>query len=115
MTVSVNGFNENTLTFVKADTVEIKKGDLVKLTDNYTVSPCASGDEFVGVCVNVNGSTVAVQVSGYVKMPYATGTYKVGYMGIGAHSNNKVVANASAKKVLVVEKDAEANEIGFIF
>lgn len=115
MTVSVNGFNEKILTFVKASDVEIKKGDLVKLTDNYTVSPCASGDEFAGVCVNVNGNVVGVQVSGFAKLPYTSGQFTVGYMNIAAGSANTVSVKSSGKKVLVVENNTGTTEIGVIF
>jgi len=71
MNIGFNGFCENTVTFEADETV--RKGSLVKIINDNTVSACESGDKVCGVCVNVREGYAAVQLNGYAEIPVILG------------------------------------------
>lgn len=109
MNINFNGYSENAVTFLTTDGVE--KNMLVKVTSNGTVAPCASGDTFCGVCVDVRGGYATVVTSGYVNMP-ANKTIAVGYQKLSASSATAVTSGTSGREYLVVESDTTS--VGFI-
>jgi len=111
MNLDFKGFNENVATFVAEESV--KAGDLVTVSDNYTVAPCADGDEIAGVCVNVRNGYATVQLSGYVEAKAET-KIATGYQNISAIDNTTVKADETAKhSCLVISCDDDMN-VSFI-
>ena len=104
MNVSFQGMDELVLTFKAGSGLE--KGDFVKVTDNGTVGPCASGDVPVGVALNVRNGFAAVQVRGFMEAEY-TGTLGLGWQELGA-DGKKVSAAAGGRRCLVVDRDTAA-------
>ncbi len=99
MNVDFKGFNENVVTFEATSAVE--EGNLVKMNGNFKVAPCAENDNFIGVCVGVRDGYAAVQLSGYVELPF-TGTAAVGMKGIVAGSASGAICIDAGQKRLVV-------------
>ena len=104
MNVSFQGMDELVLTFRAAGGLE--KGDFVKVTDNGTVGPCASGDAPVGVALNVRNGFAAVQVRGFTEAEY-TGTLALGWQEISA-AGKKIAAAAGGRRCLVADRDTAA-------
>lgn len=109
MNVDFKGYGENVATFLAESTV--KEGDLVKVSGNCKVSPCATGDAITGVCVGVRDGYAAVQLSGYVEVP-ATAQIAVGYKGICANNNTTAKTDTNARQYLVIY--STTNTVGFI-
>ena len=104
MNVSFQGMDELVLTF--RATADLEKGDFVKVTDNGTVGPCASGDAPVGVALNVRNGFAAVQVRGFTEAEY-TGTLALGWQEISA-AGKKIAAAAGGRRCLVADRDTAA-------
>lgn len=109
MNINFSGYGENAATFYASSAV--KKGMLVKMSDNGTVAPCASGDNFCGVCVDVRDGYATVVLSGYVKIPAAK-AIAVGYQKISASSANTATSSTTGREYLVI--DADSSSVGFI-
>lgn len=109
MNINFNGYMENAVTFIADAGVE--KNMLVKVSANGTVAPCASGDVFCGVCVDVRDGYATVVTSGYVNMP-ANKAIAVGYQKLSASSANAVTNGTAGREYLVVESDSTS--VGFI-
>lgn len=105
MSVSFKGFKEQVITFKIQGKVE--PGTLVKMCESETVEPCASGDEFIGVAVSVNGNIAAVQTGGYIDLPYSGTAPEVGTTSISALSSTQI-KNSGDMTVKVIKID-EAN------
>ena len=114
MTVSMQGFNKQVATFQRAAksdgtgyTADV--GALVKLSANGTVTDCANGDNFIGVCVGVDGDHCAVQLCGYVRVKLAsTGApTALGYGYLAADGTGCVKELSTGREVLVLEIDGE--------
>ena len=111
MSVSFMGFNEGVLTFEAVSGVAA--GKPVVISGNGKVQAVSSG-AFCGICLNVREGFAAVQLSGYVKVPFS-GSLSVGYQKIGADSSGKVKADATnGREYLVVDVDAAAGTVGII-
>lgn len=113
--ISFEGYNENCLTFNKAEGSAIKKGDFVSLTANGTVTTAAANSDIIGYCADVDGDYVTVQTQGYIKGTLASGdSIALGYTSISVNANQQIVTSTTARKVLVVEVDIPGRTIGFI-
>lgn len=113
MTTNFNGFNEKVLTF-ECDT-EIKAGTPVKITANGKVAAAAAGDRFVGTCIYTRCGFAAVQVEGYVTLPYTSTAPTVNYAKLVADGNGGVKVDATnGSEVVVICVDTSAKTIGFI-
>lgn len=113
--VSFEGYNENCLTFNKAEGSAIKKGDFVSLSGNGTVTVAAANSDIIGYCVDVDGDYVTVQTQGYIKAAPASGeSISLGYTSITVNANQEIIASTNARKVLVVDVDMPGRAIGFI-
>ncbi len=109
MNIGFNGFCDNTVTF-EADAT-VKKGSLLKLIDDNTVSECVAGDKVVGVCVNVREGYAAVKLYGYAELPIE-GVVNVGYQTLSAANGKALKADAKGREYLVVSADTDS--IGII-
>lgn len=113
MSVSFKGINEQVVTFKTED--ELTPGTLVTVSDNGTVSPCAANGKIVGVVVSCRENLAAVQISGYVTLPYSGSAPALGVTAIAAASDTKIKADATnGKLVTVVETDTAALTAGIL-
>ncbi len=109
MSVSLNGFNEMVVTFMHEG---VKKGDLVKMSNENTVSACENGNEFCGICVNAELETAGIQLMGYAETNYSGSTPELGYQYLVADGAGGVKKASNGRKVLVVSRSDST--IGFI-
>ena len=90
MKVSFDGFGENVLTFETQGTITAPAP--VMLTANGKVG--AASGAFCGICTAVRNGYAAVQVKGYVRVPYSGTAPTVGFVKLKA-SDGKAVVDAS--------------------
>ena len=111
--VSFEGIGELAATFYHDNAT---KGKLVALSENYKVKDCTSGEEFIGVCTNVNTLTAQVQLHGYVKLPYTGSTTpSIGYCHLTADENGGVAATSdTGREYLVLDVDTTNAVVGFM-
>ena len=69
--ISFDGIGAVVATFT-AD-AGVKGGQLVKMTGNGSVGPCAAGDAFCGVALEPRAGLAAVLVGGFVTVPSSGG------------------------------------------
>lgn len=87
--VSFEAIGQVAATFYAADGV--KAGQVVKLSADSTVAPCAEGEKFVGVAVtDAKDGCAGVQVAGFAVIPCADETVKAGYVSLAADGNGGV-------------------------
>lgn len=77
----------------------VKGGQVVKVTGNGTVGPCAAGDAFCGVALAPRNGAAAVQVRGFTKVS-RTGQLNLGWVELVADGQGGVKA-AEAPSVTV--------------
>lgn len=113
--ISFEGYNENCLTFNKAEGSAIKKGDFVSLSANGTVTAAAANGDIIGCCADVDGDYVTVQTQGYIKATLGSGdSIALGYTSLTTNANQEIITSSTARKVLVVDVDIPGRTIGFI-
>ena len=111
MKVCFTGFMEQAATFEAAPGVQ--PGLPVSITESGKVSPCAENSIPCGVAVSVHGEYAAVQLAGYVKVPY-TGSVTVGYQKLAANGAGGVTVSDTGRQVLVVDADASSFVCGIL-
>ena len=109
MNVDFKGYGENVATFIA--TSAVKDGDLVKISEYFTVAPCAANDEIAGVCVGVSDGYAAVQLSGYVEVK-SNKKIALGYTSVAAASATQATTSATARKYNVIY--STDTKVGFI-
>lgn len=97
--VSFEGVGAVVATFLAEDGVT--GGQVVKVSANGKVAPCAAGDPFCGVAMEPRKGAAAVQVKGFVKVP-VTGGLDLGWTQVAADGAGGVKAVSGGKEVLVV-------------
>ena len=112
MTTNFNGFNEKVLTF-ECDT-KITAGTPVKLTANGKIAVAGAGDRFIGTCVYTRCGYAAVQVEGYVTLPYTSTAPTINFAKLVADGNGGVKADTNGSEVVAICVDTNAKTIGFI-
>jgi hypothetical protein len=113
MKISLNGFQENVATFEAGSGVTA--GMPVKMTGNGVVGACADEDVFCGVAVSVREGFSAVQLGGYIRVPYSGTTVPVvGYQTLSATADGKVQVSATGRSILVTDVDTAAKVCGII-
>lgn len=112
MELSFMGYGEKAATFAAADGV--MAGMPVKLTADGTVGPCAAGDLFCGAALNVRGGYAAVQLAGYMRLPYDGTAPEAGYQSLAAAATGKIAVNAAGRSLLVIDVDTAAKTCGLI-
>lgn len=110
MNVNFNGYGENVATFI-ANSALTETGVPVKISADGTVTKCASGDVFCGICVGIRDGYATVQLSGYAKVQ-TSAKLTLGYTKIAAGASGKVAASDSGRELLVV--DSTTTEAGII-
>lgn len=112
MKISMKGYGENTATFNTDGIVCVSHP--VKITDNYTVSPCTSGDSFAGVAVNVKNEIACVQLDGFATVTYSGTAPTTGYCTLVADGNGGIKVSADGREYLVVDVDTVNKTAGII-
>ena len=111
MSVSFRGIGENVVTFKTATAVA---GKPVTLSANDTVAKSADDDVFCGVCIKVEDGYAAVQLAGYVELPYTGDTAPtVGYCTLLADGTG-IKADEDGRSILVINVDTTAKTAGII-
>ena len=109
MTVSFDGYNANTITFEAASGVTV--GLPVMISANGKVSNATS--TFCGVCKSLKNGYAAVQLDGYVRLPY-TGSIAVGYKQLVVDDGEIKVDTTNGREYLVTDVDSTTNTAGII-
>ena len=109
MNVDFKGYGENVATFIASSAV--KEGDLVKINNNFAVTPCTANDEISGVCVGVSDGYAAVQLSGYVEVE-SNKRINLGVSSVAAASATQATTSATARKYNVIY--STDTKVGFI-
>lgn len=110
MNVSFNGFGENVLTFEASGTIAAQSP--VMVTDNGKVA--AASGVFCGICTAVRNGYAAVQVKGYVTVPYSGTAPTVGFVKLKGADGKAVVDAANGREYLVIDVDTTAKTAGII-
>lgn len=105
---SYEGIGHMSVTLPAADCVV---GQVCTLNYSGEVVSCNSGDEFIGVVESVNGEQAAVQIEGFVRVPYDGILPGCGYMGLVGNGKGMTTNSGESRKYLVVEVDGSANEL----
>lgn len=112
MNVSLNSFNSKEATFL---TSSAKKGDVVALSGNLSVSPAAAGAVFCGVCTDASGGYATVRLYGHCTVPYSGTAPAVGYVALAADGDGGVkTVTSGGRTLLVTDVDATAKTVGII-
>lgn len=86
---------------------EVKMGQVVKVSGDGTVAPCAAGERIAGVAAVVRDGCASVQVAGFVTVA-ASGVSSVGWVKLSADGAGGMKADTSAGTAyLVVSADSE--------
>ncbi len=112
MELSFEGYGENAATFAAQSGVA--PGMPVKMTANGTVGACAAGDDFCGVALGVRCGYAAVQLCGYVRLPYDGTAPAVGWQALSAAAGGKIQTASTGRKLLVVDADDAAKTCGIV-
>ncbi len=110
MNVSFTGYKEGIVTF-EAES-DVTAGMPVTVSGNGKVKKATN--VFCGICKGVRNGYAAVQLDGYVQVPY-TSTLTVGYQSLAADSTGKLKVDASnGRQILVVDIDTVNSMAGII-
>lgn len=112
MKVEFNGFGEKMVTLEASQGVVA--GMPVMMSANGKVAPCAAGKPFCGFAGNVRGEFAAVQLTGYVKVPYSGTAPAVGYQAFCGDGAGKVKIDTAGRQLLVVDVDTATAVCGII-
>jgi len=109
---SYEGIGQWAATFACSD---IAEGQVVKISGNGEVAPCADGDKFCGVVISVgrDGKACAVAMGGMVTVPYTGAAPALGWSGLAGDGNGGIKA-ADGHDYLVVDVDESAMNITFV-
>lgn len=109
MNVSVNEFDKEVITFETDGNIEANSP--VMVTDNGKVSNAIG--TFCGICKCTRNGYAAVQLKGYVIVPYINAP-KVGYSKLTAVNGKVTVDNTYGREYLVINVDASTKTVGFM-
>lgn len=109
MNVSFNGFDEGVITFETDGDIEINSP--VMITSNGKVSEALG--TFCGICKCTKNGYAAVQLNGYVVVPYVNAPM-VGYSKLTAINGKVTTDNIYGREYLVINVDTSAKTVGFI-
>lgn len=105
--ISFEGIGAVCATFLAEEGV--KGGQVVKLSANGTVAPCAAGDRFCGVALEPRGGAAAVQVKGFLTV-HGSGL-AVGWATLSADGNGGVKVAESGVNALVISVEADGTAV----
>lgn len=109
MNISFNGFDEEVITFETDGNIEANSP--VMVTDNGIVDNALG--TFCGICKCTRNGYAAVQLKGYVVVPYINAP-KVGYSKLTAVNGKVTVDNTYGREYLVINVDASTKTVGFM-
>lgn len=112
MRVSLKGYGEQMVTMQATE--EVTAGMPVKMEGNGIVSPSQAGEDFCGVAVNVRDGLAAVQLAGYVTLPYTGTAPTVGYGALCGAENGKIKTDAAGRSLLITNVDTTNAVCGII-
>ena len=92
--ISFEGIGGDIATFWAASGV--KPAEVVKLSADSTVAPCAAGDRFCGVAVNARGDVSAVQFGGFAQLKCSDAAVTPGFVKLTADGNGGVKKASTA-------------------
>ena len=84
-----------------------QEAQMVKMTANGEVGPCADGDAFCGLALSGADSIVGVQMKGFAQVK-TTGEVGLGWVKLAADGNGGVKAATAGREYLVVSYDSAA-------
>ena len=84
-------------------------GEPVKICSNGTVCACGDGDVFCGVAESLRGGYGAVQLHGFVTLPYSGAAPELGYISLLADGAGGVKTGSGGRRCLAVQVDTDAN------
>ena len=85
---------------------EMERGTPVCMEGNGAVRPCQADEMFCGVALGRRGEFGAVQVKGFVTVPYS-GELAVGWAALAADGDGGVCKSESGLKYLIMEVDED--------
>lgn len=114
MKINLNGINDTIATFYATENV--KKGDLVVLSDGFTVDVAADSGIFIGTCLDVRNGMATVNLFGYAEFPYTGSAPSLGANALAANGKGgvKQASYSSGRIVLVVDVDTTASVVKFL-
>ena len=80
---------------------------VVKITGNGQVGPCAAGEAFCGMALAGTNQFAAVQVGGFAEVK-ATGEISLGWVKLSADGNGGIKKDTAGREYLVVNYDSAA-------
>ena len=80
-------------------------GQVVKVSGNGAVTPCADGEVFCGVMESLRKGYAAVQLHGFVTLPYTGTAPGLGYNNLLANGSGGVKVGSVGRSHLVVNVD----------
>lgn len=104
--ISYEGVGQMMATFQCGEAV--KMGQVVKVSNDSTVAPCAAGERIAGMAVVVRDGFASVQLSGFIAVK-AAGVSTTGWVKLSADGSGGMKADEGAgTPYLVVQTDADA-------
>ena len=103
--ISYEGVGQMMATFQCGETV--KMGQVVKVSADSTVAPCAAGERIAGMAVVVRDGFASVQFAGFITVK-AGGVSTTGWVKLSADGSGGMKADEGAgTPYLVVQTDAQ--------
>lgn len=112
MSISFGGIGEYAATFYNDSSAPAIAGKLVKISGNGEVSACSEGEVFAGACISAGTEFAAVQLRGFVKLPYSGTAPNLGFSKLSADADGGIKADSTGREYLVVEVDTSASIAG---
>lgn len=112
MSISFGGIGEYAATFHNSEALPAAAGKAVKISGNGEVSACSAGDNIAGVCISAGAQFAAVQLRGFVKLPYSGTSPTLGFVKLSADGSGGIKADSNGREYLVVEVDTSAKTAG---
>lgn len=110
MKVGFSGVAELVLSFEAGGT--LTPGHPVSLSGNDAVSNAAAGVLPIGVCLQERCGIAAVQMKGFLELPYSGTAPQLGYNSLVADGAGGVKTAAGGLNCLVVHVDTAAKTLG---
>ena len=107
MSVSFHGIGQVCATFLGDGT----EGQVVKMSSKGTVAACSAGESFCGVALCAKDDACAVQVAGFVTVPYSGTEPAPGYAALAADGSGGVKIVESGREYLVADADTTAKTV----
>ncbi len=114
MKVSFEGIGECVASFYNDSGARAESGAPVKLSGNGKVAACGDGELLFGVAVSAGEEFAAVQVQGFVILPYSGTAPSVGYAKLSADGKGGVKKDDNGKSYAIVQVDTTTKTIGLM-